>query len=214
MSFSDKELEVKFYLPDLQALEARLKALGAWLVQPRVLETNLRFDTADDSLRRSYRVLRLRQDIDAHVTYKGPGTVQDGVRVRQEYEFIVSDFSAAKALFEALGYQVSLMYEKYRAVYTLEMPPDLKPPPLLSTSQVLVTLDEMPYGNFMEIEGPDGTSIRAAAEILGLDWDERILDSYIALFDRLRAHMGLTFRDLSFANFKGIRVPAEALGVQ
>ncbi len=39
------ELEVKFYLADLPALEARLQALGARLSQARVHEINLRFDT-------------------------------------------------------------------------------------------------------------------------------------------------------------------------
>jgi adenylate cyclase class 2 len=143
---SDQELEVKFYLPDLPALRARLETAGAQLVQPRVHEINLRFDTPSGDLTRSYRVLRLRQDTEARLTYKGPGELVDGVRSRQELEFTVSDFGTARHFLEALGYEVSVMYEKYRATYTLR--------------GVLVTLDEMPYGYFAEIEGPDGASIR------------------------------------------------------
>jgi adenylate cyclase class 2 len=78
---------------------------------------------------------------------------------------------------------------------------------------VLVTLDEMPYGFFVEIEGPDGTSIQDVAARLGLDWGKRILDSYTVLFERVRLALGLNFRDLSFANFKGITVSPQALGV-
>jgi adenylate cyclase class 2 len=200
MSPSDQELEVKFYLASLKGLESRLQALGARLVQPRVREINLRFDTPVGDLTRSYRVLRLRQDTEARLTYKGPGQVQDGVRARQELEFTVSNFDTARALFEALGYQVSVMYEKYRATYTLD--------------NVLVTLDEMPYGDFAEIEGPDGLSIRSAAEKLGLNWEVRILESYLILFDRVRTALGFAFRDLSFVNFEGMYVPAEALGVR
>jgi adenylate cyclase class 2 len=197
MSKSDQELEVKFYLSDLPALRARLEAAGAQLFKPRVHEINLRFDTPSGDLTHGYRVLRLRQDSEARLTYKGPGELVDGVRSRQELEFTVSDFETARHFLEALGYEVSVMYEKYRATYTL--------------NGVLVTLDEMPYGNFAEIEGPDGGSIRKTAEVLGLDWERRILDSYIMLFDRLRERFGLAFRDLSFANFKSLTVTEDML---
>jgi adenylate cyclase class 2 len=196
----DTELEIKIYLKDLPALRRRLESLGAQLAQPRVREINLRFDTPEGSLTRSLQVLRLRQDTAARMTYKGPGEVTGGVRARRELEFTVSDFAAARALLEELGYQVSLMYEKYRTTYDLE--------------RVHVTLDEMPYGDFAEIEGPDPESIQAVAQTLGVDWEARVLDSYTALFASLGKTLGLGFRDLSFENFAGIPVSAEALGVR
>ena len=55
-------------------------------------------------------------------------------------KFEVSSFDNAKALLEALGYRVSVMYEKYRTTY--------------DWGGCEVTLDEMPYGDFAEIEGP------------------------------------------------------------
>lgn len=200
MSASGQELEVKFYLPDYSVLETRLAAEGAMLVQPRVHEINLRFDTPLEELGRTYRVLRLRQDTQARVTYKGPGEDRDGVRLRQELEFTVSDFSAAQAVFEALGYRVALMYEKYRTTYVL--------------GEVQVVLDELPYGNFIEIEGPDGGSIRRYAKKLGLDWEVRILESYVFLFERLRRARRWEFHDLSFANFTGMAISSEELGVR
>jgi adenylate cyclase, class 2 len=200
MSKSDQELDVKFYLSTLTGLAKRLEALNAELVQPRVYEINLRFDTPDMQLTRTFRVLRLRKDNQAIVTYKGPGQEIDGVRQRQELEFIVGDFDMAKVFFEALGYQVSVIYEKYRAIY------DLGP--------VHITLDEMPYGTFAEIEGPDGKTIRETALRLGLDWETRIIDSYLVLFDRVKSALGLTIRDLTFENFKGVAVPASALGTR
>ncbi len=199
MSSSGQELEVKFYISDLPALELRLKAVGAELKQPRVHEVNLRFDTAGGDLAKSTRVLRLRRDAEARLTYKGPGSEQGGARLRQELEFTIGDFDTARALFEALGYQVYLMYEKYRTTYALD--------------NLEITLDEMPYGVFSEIEGPDGASIQAAASRLGLDWNRRILESYTVLFDRVKQALGLDFRDLSFENFKGVQVSPQALGV-
>ena len=155
----DQELEVKFLIADLPALENCLQSLGAQQVQQRVHEVNLRLDTPDLALTNSLQVLRLRQDSLARVTYKGPGSDQGGVRIRQEIEFAVSDFDSARNLFRALGYDVAMMYEKYRAVYDLD--------------DVHVTLDEMPYGDFIEVEGPLPASILAASQMLGLTWEAR-----------------------------------------
>jgi adenylate cyclase class 2 len=194
------ELEVKYFLADLPALEARLQALGAQLAKPRVLEVNLRFDTPALALTHSYQVLRLRQDSVARMTYKGPGEVQEGVRLRQEIEFGVSDFDSARDLLQALGYQIILMYEKYRTTYNLD--------------DVEVTLDQMPYGDFAEIEGPNPASIRRLSQRLGLDWERRGLESYTVLFERLRSALGFTFRDLAFDNFRDLKVTSADLGMQ
>ena len=67
-----QEIEAKFYINNLPKIEARLQQLEARLIQARVHEKNLRFDTPDQSLRREGRVLRLRQDDAARMTYKGP----------------------------------------------------------------------------------------------------------------------------------------------
>jgi adenylate cyclase class 2 len=198
MSGSDQELEVKFYLSRRKEMEARLNSLGQ-VSAPRVHEVNLRLDTADLSLLSTGRLLRLRQDARARITYKGMGSEEGGARLRQELEFTVSDFDTALALFEALGYQVYLMYEKYRTTYQL--------------GNVEVALDEMPTGDFLEIEGPDGESIHSTAMQLGLDWEARILDSYTGLFARTRAQLGFEFRDLSFDNFKGMTVTPQVMGV-
>lgn len=200
MPSKNQELEVKFYLTNLPALERRLQEIGAVVAHARVHETNLRFDTPEGELAKTLRVLRLRQDTAARVTYKGPGELSGGVRLRQEIEFTVSDFNNARTLFEALGYTVYLMYEKHRTTYRL--------------GEVLVTLDEMPFGSFAEIEGPDPESIAAVNQQLGLDWETRILDSYTGLFDRLCQRLGLNFRDLSFANFNGLTVSPEDLEVR
>jgi adenylate cyclase class 2 len=200
MAKSDQEIEVKFYITDLQRLEQRLQTLGAELIQPRTHEQNLRFDSPDGELGRTRQVLRLRQDRVASVTFKDAGNFEGGVRSRLEIEFQVNNFEAARKLFEALGYKVFLMYEKYRAVYR--------------TGSVLVTLDELPYGNFAEIEGPDSQHIKQTSQSLDLEWESRILDSYTVLFDLLRITLHLEFRDLSFENFKVLEVPATALGVR
>jgi adenylate cyclase, class 2 len=199
MTSNNQEIEVKFYLDNFAALESRLNEAGAVLHSPRVLEKNIRLDTADGSLSRTSRMLRLRQDAVSRVTFKGPSEIQDGARLRQELEFVVSNIDTAQSLFEALGHQVVVLYEKYRTTYKLD--------------GVEVTLDEIPYGKFCEIEGPNGLAIRRTAERLGFKWGDRINDSYLMMFERMRSALGFTFRDLTFDNFKGIEVWYEDLGL-
>jgi adenylate cyclase class 2 len=195
----DQELEVKFYVRDLAAVEARLCKTEALLVQPRTHEVNLRFDTPAGELARSYRVLRLRQDTAARLTYKGPAKMQEGVRIRQEIEFTVGDFHSARRFLEAIGYQVSMMYEKYRTVYDLD--------------RVHVALDELPYGDFVEIEGPDSASIHSVNQIVGLKWENNIPESYSMLFDRLRSEFNLPYRNLVFECFQGTGIDVSKLNI-
>lgn len=199
MAKNNQELEVKFYVRDLPTVLSRLERLDAQVVSPRVHEINLRFDSPSGELVRESRVLRLRQDSRARLTYKGPGVALDGATLRQEIEFTVSDFSSAQSLLQALGYQIVWMYEKHRTTYQL--------------GEVEVLLDEMPFGDFIEIEARDPADIRATANLLDLDWDARIMYSYTKIFERLRQAFQWTFRDLSFVNFKDLPVNMGAIGI-
>ncbi len=196
----DEELEVKFYLGNLSALESRVRAQGANRITIRTYEINLRFDTADGRLSSAQKVLRLRQDTAARLTFKGPSQNRQDVTVRQEIEFVVSDFGAARRLLEALGYTVHVIYEKHRTTYDLE--------------GVKITLDELPFGNFCEVEGPDPQTIQAVSERLGLDWSTRVMDSYLALFSCLKDKQKLGFRDLTFNNFEHLNISPADLGVR
>ena len=73
--------------------------------------------------------------------------------------------------------------------------------------------DELPYGNFVEIEG-ELEMLRPIAEELQLDWDKAIPASYHALFERLCKSRGLTFRDLTFENFKEIKVSPDDMMIE
>lgn len=191
----NQEIEVKYFVNDLGAVRERLEALGAALIQPRLLETNLRFDTPERRLGRALQVLRLRQDSAARMTFKGPAHGEGGARVRQEIEFTVEDFARARQFLEALGYEVVMIYEKYRAVYDL--------------AGVHVTLDEMPYGDFVELEGPDVQTIQLVNARLGLNWGRVVPASYTMLFEQLVQKKGLRVRDLTFAAFAGLAITSQ-----
>jgi adenylate cyclase class 2 len=198
MNPSGRETEVKFCIRDLASIEDRLLQLGAALVRARTYEINLRFDTPDRTLQQAAKVLRLRRDTKAWITYKGSGQEQDGIISREEIEIEVGVFETTRKLLEALGFEVVFVYEKYRTIYRL------------AENQVM--LDELPYGCFIEIEGEPPT-IRTAAQLLQLKWRVAIATSYHALFQRLAEARKLSFRDLTFENFTNRPVNAEDLGV-
>ena len=195
------ETEAKFYVKNLSKIELRLQELKAQLIQPRTHETNLRFDNENNDLRSSFRVLRLRQDKKARFTFKGPSVEQDGgILSRREIEFVVEDFERAKEFLEALGYRTVVFYEKFRATYEL--------------NATHIMLDELPYGEFVEIEGEDAEAIRSVADLLGLNWDAMVKAGYHALFERATEKYNLEPSQLSFAALEKVNITPDDLGIQ
>lgn len=194
-----QETEAKFYVQNLNRIKTQLEKLGAQLIQERMLETNIRFDLPGAGLRAEGRVLRLRRDNEVRLTYKSASIIEQGVLSREEIEFVVEDFEKAKRFLEALGYQKLVYYEKYRTTY--------------EWNKTHIMLDELPYGNFVEIEGETVETIRTVTHHLKLKWDTAIGTSYNALFERVQRALKLSFQDLSFSNFENIKVQASDLGV-
>jgi adenylate cyclase class 2 len=195
-----RETEVKFYVRDLPKIEASLKEMRARCIQPRVFETNLRFDLPDGSLRRAGRVLRLRQSNDIRLTYKGSSENRGGILTRNEIEFTVGDFESAREFLLGLGYRQIAVYEKYRTTYEIE--------------NLHIMLDELPYGSFVEIEGDNETEIRRTAIRLGLDWGAAIPTSYLALFERICTDRGLDPAKLTFAALESLSPDAKDVRVR
>ncbi len=191
MSYSLRETEVKLHTPDLAAVERALERAGAALVKPRVFERNIRYDRPDGALSADGIVLRLRQDDSAKLTYKTAGRMQDGIISRFEAEVTVSDFAVMDLILQRLGYEVALIYEKYRSSYQF--------------GGAEIVLDELPYGNFTEIEA-EAATIEAVIADLGLGACQRIGASYTDIFLALRQRLGLSARDCSFAVFAGLDV--------
>ncbi len=194
-----QETEAKFHVRDLKQVEARLVQLGALCVQPRVHETNTRFDRPDGSLRAAGRALRLRRDEAVRLTYKGPSTTEGGVRSRTEIEFTASDYESARQFLEALGYVPAVTYEKFRTTYEL--------------GAAHIMLDEMPYGSFVEIEAESIEEIRALAIRLALDWEAATPLSYLEIHQRLSPELGLDSAHLSFAAYERHPVELSALSI-
>jgi adenylate cyclase class 2 len=189
------ETEIKLYCPDLDTVAATLADAGAVLVTPRVFERNVRYENIAGTFGDQGIVLRLRQDERIRLTYKGPGTLTNDIMHRYEAEVEVDNLETMGAILENLGFHPHMIYEKYRSTYTL--------------AGVEIVLDEMPYGNFVEIEG-ETSAIEAMIQRLGLETAPRFGQSYVGLFDTVCRALSLSLSDLTFANFAGIDVPKSA----
>jgi adenylate cyclase, class 2 len=179
------EIEAKFWVRDLDAFRARVVSAGAQIVTPRLLEHNERFDTPDGRLRRSGEVLRLRRDQRQTLTFK---RALASPEMRSETELQIDDLEAARNLLVGLGFVPIFVYEKYREV--------------LALADSHVMLDELPFGSFVEIEGPSLESVGRVAALLNLDWTQRIARSYLSIFEALRQRLRLDAPNATFADLQ------------
>lgn len=191
------EIEVKVHVDNLHAVAQRLTELGAACTVERVFERNLRYENAEHTLTEQGIVLRLRQDNGVRLTYKdaqNTAAAARGIQQRFEAEVTVGDAEAMDTILRRLGFHPYMVYEKYRTTYALD--------------GAEIVLDEMPYGDFVEIEAGDEATITTLLSHLQLDDRPRIGLSYARLFDRVRAALDLHFSDLTFANFAEVEVPS------
>jgi len=191
---ADLEQEIKFFLGDESALRRRLEDLGAHPYQPRSHEINIRFDTADGDLTRARKVLRVREAGAVILTYKEPDPnpsprAASAVRRLMETEITVDDLGKTVHLLHALGFRPIARYEKFREVFRWQ--------------SVLVMIDQLPFGDFCELEGPDLADLRRAAGQLGLEVRKALRVSYMGIFMLLKKKCHLAFPDATFRNFSG-----------
>ncbi len=181
-----REVEIKFALDDVKSMERRLKGAGFRRITPRTHEMNTLYDLPTGELRRRQEVLRLREYGGKwKLTHKTRG--KDGRhKSRVENETGVADGARTENILQALGYQPSFCYEKFRSEWT--------------DGKGHVVLDETPIGNFGEIEGPPRW-IDSTARTLGVSEGDYITDSYALLFLhwKERTHspaQHMTFKDV------------------
>jgi adenylate cyclase class 2 len=166
---SDREVEIKFLVDDMNALIAGLSAAGFRVITPRTHEFNTLYDQSGGKLRRRGALLRVRKFGEKWtLTYKDKsGSSRGRHKSRREIETTVVNGEAAARIFEALGFQPSFRYEKFRSEW--------------SDSTGHVVLDETPIGTYGEIEGPPKW-IDSTARLLHIERSNYITLSYAELF--------------------------------
>lgn len=162
-----QEVEVKFLVSDLKALEEKLRQHGFRRKTPSTHEINTLYDLPGQKLRRKGELLRLRCYGDKwKLTHKAKGRLGRH-KSRGELENTVSDGKAMDAMLRTLGYVPSFIYEKFRAEW--------------KDDEGNVVLDHTPIGDIAEIEGKSRW-IDRTARALGIASKEYITKSYAELF--------------------------------
>ncbi len=161
------EIEVKFALKDRAELVQKLHEIGGTRLYPETFEDNIVLDRRGD-LKTRGSLLRVRKFGKYSIaTYKGPMSIEGGVKSREEVQTGVESFELAIQLFDALGYKPVFRYQKFREVWRIR--------------DVEVVLDRTPIGDYFEIEGPIDV-IRMITAELGMTMDQAIRQTYSDLY--------------------------------
>lgn len=177
------EIEKKYRLQRKQwgKIEKRLAKLGAVFAGEAFEENYLHRGRVLDARN---AVLRLRKTNNKTLlTYKEAVGTNGHVKEKLEFETEVSDVGQMESIIAALGYRLSVVYEKHRTTYHFD--------------DVEVVLDELPFGLYMEIEGTH-KAIAAAEKRLGT----KKLKPEIRGYSRLTAKFGEMKSSVMEARFK------------
>jgi adenylate cyclase class 2 len=178
------EIEVKVRIGKTADIESRLRALGAYPESPRTLEDDILYDFSNRKFVKKGSILRLRnRDDGCLITYKEKVKTSMRAKVRKELETGVSSLADARGIIDALGLKPIWRYQKYRSSYRL--------------GGLHALVDELPIGNFLELEGPK-EEIDRWAGALGFAEDQFLLESYRDLHDAWREQNNLPEGDMVF----------------
>ncbi|MFQ5720452.1 MAG: class IV adenylate cyclase [Acidobacteriota bacterium] len=168
------EIEVKLPVDDRDAAARRIVEAGATEAQARAFEENVVFDFPDGRLEAARTMVRLRTGAGrALLTLKQPAGDTGIYKVRREVETGLDDPGPVRELLGAIGLVVAYRYQKFRTAYR--------------AGDLLVTLDEVPIGTYIELEG-SRDDIDTFARRLGYTRD---------------AYINLSYRDLQASHLVG-----------
>jgi adenylate cyclase, class 2 len=187
-----QEIEIKFRVEDVRALNRKLRAAGFLLLTRRTHEMNTLYDLPGDVLRNRKELLRIRKyGSEWTLTHKS-GTVRGKHSSRIELETKVADGKTLDTILRALGYAPTFRYEKFRAEWVDKN----------RRGKNAVVVDETPIGNFCEIEGPPRW-IDATAKKLGITQKDYITKNYATLFAEWKETRKNTAREMTYKAIRG-----------
>jgi adenylate cyclase class 2 len=184
---SHNEIEIKFRVDDVPALNRRLRKSGFRLVTRRTHEMNTLYDLPGQILRKRGELLRLRKYGSEWVlTHKAKGKAGRH-KIRAESETKIADGAKMEAIWRALGFAPSFRYEKFRAEW--------------SDGNGQVVVDETPIGDFGEIEG-SSRWIDRTAQHLQIRQSDYITATYTELFFRWKKQTGSPANEMTFKSIQ------------
>jgi adenylate cyclase, class 2 len=172
------EIEKKYRLnaKERETVLENLREIGAEFVGEDFEENNI---YAGGVLSEQNAVLRVRKTQDKTIfAYKRRIENEFAAKRQIEHETIVEDAAELEKIIEILGFRKTLVYEKRRKTWRFR--------------ETEVVLDELPFGEFMEIEGTV-TAIAEAEILLEAEDFETENETYPRLTARSGKKNGETF---------------------
>lgn len=155
-----KEVEIKFKLKDFREVRRKLETLKAKKAG-KVFVEDFYFDDQKDSLWKNRQMLRIRKWNKKNIlTFKYAQT-KKRFRRSKEIELEIGNPEKMRKIFEKFGLQVVLKYKKEMEIWQYK--------------NTKITLDKMPLGNFLEVEGK---GIEKVVRDLGLDMKNATTKTY------------------------------------
>ena len=188
------ETEVKLRCESVEEFKSKLELAGVKLKLKRDkhFEDNFVLDSEEGVLRNRFALLRVRHTDDlATITLKEvppPDTSSSKFKSRLELETRVDDSETMLKIFARLGFRKVFRYQKFRTVFEAALP---------SGETLDVMFDETPIGVFVELEGKE-SEVAETLTMIGVERDEHILHSYIAIQIDRCASEGKPLSDLVF----------------
>jgi len=180
MEYTEKEIKLR--VKNLAELIDNLKKSGAKFLN-KAKEKTIKLDTSGGDLESRGLFLRVREGSKNTITFKEKIGEDKNVRARKETEFEIQDVDKMAYILERLGFDYSRIMEKYRIN--------------LSYKGTKLSLDELFFGQFLEIEGQENKIEKVARE-LGFDLDEKILVTYWDILEEFNKKNKTKLKDIIF----------------
>lgn len=187
------EKEVKFSIDNFYTIRQILKEKSFKFVD-RYFEQNLVFDFKDNRLKKQGKLLRLRTIRDRHILcFKTPiKEHSSNLKSMEEVETDVENRENVIIILKNLGLNISFRYEKIREKWKRE--------------SVVVCLDILPFGDYLEIESKDDIDIIEVVREIGLDPTKKDTRNYHEINREKRNEFGLPpDNNFVFEDWKRIR---------
>lgn len=174
------EREIKIKIKNPYSFIKKIEKQGAKFLG-FTKQTTYRFDTKTKDLEKQGKFLRTRTGFKSTITLKKKIGLDKKVKLRKEIELEISDIKAMNKILKELGFNCLRVMEKYRAKWKYK--------------GLEITLDELPFGIFCEIEGPEKMINRFLKKI-HKDKAKRITETYWKL------HKKQNKKDIIFKSYK------------
>lgn len=176
------EKELKFKIDNPETLINQLLKNGATFLN-KSKERTIRFDTPKLDLERKGIFLRVREGSKKIITLKEKIGENEAVKTRKETEFEIEDIEYMRYILERLGFNYIRIFEKFRINLTYK--------------GTTVSIDELPFGIYIEIEGEEN-DINLVMKELGFRDEDKIVGTYWDLFEKHKQKNNLGGEDILF----------------